>query len=235
MRGEVDHTALGQFFEHDVLDVDLHGGAAVDLEGEDAFEGAFGFFEIGELHRRFAVDLVHEVVSLRDDGVLMPLGHIGLDEVVLAREPFHAGGVDDDALAVLRDDAASAFLIHHRAVGRVRVDVALVAADGPFFVGVLAAAVLDAGVVALLADFGLQFEVFDLPAAPDEKLIVGQLLRSGRVADDLAIFDLPKIRIAIPAGEVFAVEDRFKTVLRGSGRESKEREEDETFHGWSRA
>ena len=36
--GEVDHTALGQFFEHHVLDVDLHGGAAVDLEGDEAFE-----------------------------------------------------------------------------------------------------------------------------------------------------------------------------------------------------
>lgn len=235
MRGKVDHAALGQFFEHDVLDMDLHGGAAVDLEGEEAFEGAFGFFEVGELHGRFAVDLVHEVVSLRDDGVLVPLGHIGLDEVVLAREPFHAGGVDDNALAVLRDDAASAFLIHHGAVGRVRVNVALVAADGPFFVGVLAAAVLDAGVVALLADFGLQFEVFDLPAAPDEKLIVVQLLRSGRVADDLAIFDLPQLRIAIPAGEVFAVEDGFKTVLGKSRGQQEQGEEDEAFHGRWRA
>ena len=42
MRGEVDHAALGQFFEHDVLDVDLHGGAAVDLKGDEAFERTFG-------------------------------------------------------------------------------------------------------------------------------------------------------------------------------------------------
>ena len=60
-----------------------------------------------------------------------------------------------------------------------------------------------------------------------------ELLRSGRVADNFAIFDLPKLWIAIPAGEVFAVEDGFEVVLRGSGREGKEREEDETFHGWS--
>jgi hypothetical protein len=66
---------------------------------------------------------------------------------------------------------------------------------------------LDAGVVARLLDLRLRLEVYDPSDTPDEELIIREPLRSGRVADDLAILDLPQIWVAIPAGGVFAVEE----------------------------
>ena len=186
----------------------------MDLEGDQALQRTLGFFEVEQVDRHLTVDLVNEVISLRDDGVLMPLGDIDLHRLMLAGEPALRFGVDDDALTILHDDAASTLFIDHRVVGMGGMNITLIAADGPLAVlRQFLAAVLDAGVVALLADFRLQLEVFHLPAAPDEKLIVSELLRSGRGADDLAVFNLPQLGIAIPAGEVFAIEDRFEACV----------------------
>jgi len=80
-----------------------------------------------------------------------------------------------------------------------------------------------------------QDEVAVLLRAP-EVLVAGRL-GAGVVVDD-AVEDLPVAVVAgghLPVGEVFAVEEGGETVLRGSGRESEEREKEETFHSGSRA
>ena len=81
------------------------------------------------------------------------------------------------------------------------------------------------------ADLRPQLEVFDHPTAPDEELIVLQLLRPRRGADDLAILHLPQLWISIPAGEVFAVEEGDKAVLGGEEGGGDEGEEEATDHG----
>ena len=103
------------------------------------------------------------------------------------------------------------------------MNIALVASDRPFLVRILTAAILDAGVIALLADFRLQLKVLHLPAAPNQELIVSELLRPGGVADDFAVLDLPQFRIAIPTGQVFAIKNGLKTILSNSRGQQEER------------
>ena len=91
-----------------------------------------------------------------------------------------------------------------------RADIGLIAlhfAFGRYFAAELNAAVF---LVWCQFDFELQMEIPDKILAFEEFI----LLDAWRLADDLAILDLPKLRVAIPAGEIFAVEEVFD-VLRG--------------------
>ena len=152
---EGEQGGFGQFFEDDILDLDDHRRAFVHLESEQAFEGAVLRLMVDEVDGDFAVDLMDEVVALRDDDVLVPLGEIDLHGVAFGGEPLVAFVVDDDALAVLDEDAASALFVDHAVVRGVGVDVALVAADDPLAdLGQLLAAILDAGVAGGAFDLG---------------------------------------------------------------------------------
>src|SRR6185503_3171346 len=135
-------------------------------------------------------------------------------------EPLLTAGVDDDRLAVLRDDAPALLVIKHGVVWRSRMDVALVAADRPGAdVLQFLAAVLNAGVVAGLFDLGVDLEVFHRAAAPDEELVIGQHLGIGGDAGEATVLHRPVLGIAIPTGEVFAVEQGFEAGVVGSGNE----------------
>ena len=175
-----------------------------------------------------------EVIALGDNGVLVPLGDVDFDGVAFGDDPLLSLRVDDDALAVLDDDAAAAFVVDHGVVHGGGMHVALVTADGPLAVlGEFAAPVLDAGVVAGLLDLGVEDEVLHFTAAPDQKLIVAELFRAGGLAGDRAVFDGPEFLVGVPVGEVFAVEERAEAVIGGvQGKGAQEEGEKQSgFHG----
>ena len=212
------HSALRQFFEHHVFDLHLHCRATMDLEGEQALQRTLRQLEVEQVDGHLAVNLVDQVIAPRDDGVFMPLGDIHLHRLMLADEPALRFGIGHHALAILHDDAATAFLIDHRIVRMRGMDVALIAANGPLAIfWQFLAAILNACVVAYLFDLGFQLEVLHHATAPDEKLIIGELLWPSRGAHDLSVLHLPQLGIPIPASEVFAVEQRLETIL-GEGR-----------------
>ena len=217
--GEGDDLGVGEGFEADVFDMDGVGVAAMELDGEEAFEGSAFFVEVGEFGGDLAVDFVGEVIAFGDDGVFLPLGDVDFDRGVLGNEPALGFGVEDEGLTVESEDAAAFFLVGHAGVLDGGVDVALVAGDGVRAdLGEKAGAVLDAGVVvAGDADGGAEFEVFDGAGAPDEEGVVRHGVGCGIVAGDGAVGDGPEFGVAFPAGEVFAVEEGFKAVLGGEG------------------
>ena len=93
------------------------------------------------------------------------------------------------------------------------MNVALITADRPLaHFGKLAAAILNARIVARLLDHRVEFEVLHHAAAPDEKLIVSKLRWPRRLARDAAVLNAPQLRIAIPTREVLAVEQRAKAI-----------------------
>ena len=122
------------------------------MKSEESLHGTPGFLKVRELHRHFSVDPMDDMVALGQHRIFVPFGNVYVHGVMLRRAPFHSGGIHDDALPVLGHDSASAFLVQHRAIRPVRMNVALVAADRPLPVLVLVAAVLNAGVVAALFD-----------------------------------------------------------------------------------
>ena len=194
----------------------------MDLKRENPRERTPRLLVVHQLHRDLAVEFVNEPVSLREDRVFVPLGDVHLHRLALRDHPALALGVNHHALAILPEDAAGLFAKEHGVVRRRGVNVALVAADRPLAdPGEFLAAILDAGVVPRLLHLRAQLKVLHHAAAPDEKLIVSQLLRPRRGADDAAILDLPQRRIAIPAGEVLAIEQRFEPRLRCVGLSSE--------------
>ena len=217
---EGDERGLREFLEHDVLDLHDHGRAFVHLEGEQAFEFAVLGVVVDELDGDLAVDLVDQAVALGDDDVLVPLGEVDLHGVTLGGEPLVALVVDDDALAVLHEDTATTLVVHHAVVGRIGMDVALVAADDPLAdLRQRLAAILDAGVAGGALHLGAEFEILH-DAVPDEELIVGEVVRSLGLAGDRAVLDGPELGVAVPAGQGLAVEERLEAFLgrkRGEG------------------
>ena len=189
----------------------------MELDGEEAFQRAFLLVVIDEFGGGLAVDEVAEVVAFRDDDVLIPLANIDLHGCVLAELPEAAVGIEHDVFAVEAEDAATLFLIGHAGVLDGGMDVALVAGDDPRGdLRQLAAAILDAAVVvADDADGGAQLEVIHFAAAPDEEAVVCHGFGRGIGAGDEPVFDLPEFRVAIPAGEVAAVEERGEGVVSG--------------------
>jgi hypothetical protein len=110
-------------------------------------------------------------------------------------------------LVVLGDDGPAAFVVQHRVVRRVGMNVALIATDRPRSdLFQLLAAVLDSAVVAALLDLGPQLKILDGAATPNQELVVGQRLIAFRNAGDAAVNDRPTRRVAFPAAEVLAIE-----------------------------
>ena len=75
------------------------------------------------------------------------------------------------------------------------------------------AAILDARVAADDLVLEPQHEVIDRSLPPDqERVALGRILLGG-VAGDRAVLDAPELRVAVPAVEVLAVEDRLEARL----------------------
>src|SRR5262245_45531003 len=97
-----------------------------------------------------------------------------------------------------------------------RVDVRLVAGDHevPRLADMLGS-ILNAGVAADDLELGLQLEVGDL-AVPNQEAIASLNLPVLGVAGDGAILDRPQVRLALPAGQVLAVEELLEAGLVGA-------------------
>src|SRR5688572_30514976 len=110
-----------QLRQADVLELNRHWIAHVDLQREDALADRLGRLLVGDVDGCDAVDLLDEVIALGGDRVLVPvvlldrfkdLGGFadGADDVLLARV------VDDNLLSALREDAAAVFVVEDAAV-----------------------------------------------------------------------------------------------------------------------
>jgi hypothetical protein len=91
----------------------------------------------------------------------------------------------------------------------------LIAGDDPFVD--FFAAVLNAGVAVLDAEFDFEDEVLDLAVPPDaERIAAGGIFLRGLPAD-YAVLYRPQPRVTIPAGQVLAVKNAYEARLRISG------------------
>ena len=201
------------------------GIAGVELDGDEAFEGAALLVVVDEDRGRLAVDLVLEAVAAGDDRELVILGDVGLHARAFADLPALAGRVHHHVDAVVAEDATAAFFVGHRRMDVGRMDVALVAKDRPRrHFRQPAAAILQAGVViADDLDRGADLEVLHL-AVPDQERVRLRLSDFAR-ADDHAVLDFPEARFAVPAGKVLPVEERREAFLGEDGQgEGKEEE-----------
>jgi len=98
-----------------------------------------------------------------------------------------------------------------------RIDVRLVAADAPLVrpVRQLETADLDTGISALDLVVGQQLEIVHLAVLPDqERVPIGRFLRR-RLPDDRPVLDAPEIRIARPAFQRLAIEERVVVAVFG--------------------
>src|SRR5687768_5147427 len=66
-------TAMLLLCQLDLLELNRHRRAGVDLQGEDALLGGVPGVLVDHFAHRDAVDLVDEVIALGDDGVLVPV------------------------------------------------------------------------------------------------------------------------------------------------------------------
>ncbi len=189
----------------------------MDLQGDDAVLAGHLVF-IDQFAHQVPVDLLDDAVSLGGDVVLVPVAV--LDELA---QFGRVGEAFDLVLAVLADHyllaaaGQAAAIVLAVASARVVVGgihVGLIAEDPPFL-GAFPTADLHAGVGEARighAELDLQLEVARLAAPPDEKRVVGRGILLGRLAGDAAVLDPPEPRIAVPAVQRLAVEQRAEAV-----------------------
>ena len=175
------------------------------------------------------------MVAATDNCVLVPVLFLeiaGFDELFLVRDfaddVFFAVFVDDHDIADVDEPASASFFVEE-ADGALSVhDIGLVAADDPF--SEFLAAILDAAVAACEAELGFEDEVFGFAVTPDtEGVALGGVVRGG-LASHGTIDNRPIPRVAVPAGEILAVEDGNETNFCGgfvSARDERRTETDE--------
>lgn len=155
---------IGQMLDAEILELNFHRGADVDLHSEHAFERATFFIEVDEIGGGMTVDPMLVMIAAHKHTKVLPFVRRKFFHFHGAGDPGLAIGRDDDFLAGVREDAASAFFVEHAVVvRRVGDDVALVAIDDvEADFGSHLAAVLEAAIAAG-ADFyfHLQVEVAD--------------------------------------------------------------------------
>ena len=203
----------------------------MELDGDEAFEGATLLIVVDEDRGRLPVDLVLEAIAASDDRELVPLRNIGLHPWAFTDLPALTSRVHHHVDAVVAEDAAAAFFVGHRRMHIRWMDVALVAEDRPRrHLRQAAAAVLQAGVV-IADDFDrrAEFEVLSL-AVPNEERIRLRFTDLAR-AYNHPVNDFPEARFAVPAGEVLAVEERREAVLGEDGQREGKQEREQWFHG----
>ena len=161
------------------------------------------------------VDALQQRGAARDEVKLVP--------VALLDETFQSLGVanggdqlllptagDPCELPARRKKAASPLLVDHPRELVRAIHVGLVALEGPLSdLGDDGAAVLDAAVGAFAdVEFHLQLEVAGRASAPNqERVLLDPLLRRA-FPDDFPVLRAPELRIAVPARQGLAVENR---------------------------
>src|SRR5699024_10038361 len=116
-------------------------------------------------------------------------------------------------LSAQRQKSAAALFIHLPRVRLLPVDVRLVALQHPpAYIRKFHAPVLHTAVAGLARQLvlHLQLEIPRRSAAPDAKDVVLRLMVRTRLASHHTVLHSPELRIAIPALQGFAVEDRLE-------------------------
>ena len=123
LQGEV----VGEVFDFEVLVLDFHRRAFVDLNGEDAFECSAVLVQVDQVGGGVSVDPVLMMVASDQDSEVVPLVGGEFFEGKVANDPGLSIGVYDDFLPGVGKDASTPFLVEHAIVlGRVGDDVTLV-------------------------------------------------------------------------------------------------------------
>ena len=186
-----------------------------------------------KLDGELSVDVLADVVAFGDDLVFVPLGDVDGDRVALGYDPTITCRISYDTLAILYDNTPTALVVDHGVVLGLGVHIALVATDGPISnIGHFFASVLNTGIVSGGAHLGFEFKVLELAAAPDEELIVVEMVGTFGATCDGPVFDRPEFGIAVPAGQVPAVKKGL--VFLGVERKAQangEKAGDEFSHG----
>ena len=190
---------------------------------------------VGEVHRCDTVDLMDLPVADGDDGQLIP---VGIDEF-LARVAHAANHLrravfaDDHPLKTLGNNPPPLFGVEHAEILGFGMEIGLIALDDKVFSGAdQLAAILHPGVVARKANLGLEDEVGDLAALPDQKRVAfGRVVFRG-LAEDRPSFDGPESWLASPARKVVAIEQDLCVSAQSRGcREGQQEERQEGAHG----
>ena len=215
-------------FDAKIAELHFHGRSCVKLERKDPIHCAFGFALVGDVDGLFAVDELLEMIALGDDDIFVPVALFerGLDFIGAADRAGHlflAIFIQNDFFAASREDAAHPLFIENTGVGRSGFHIGLIATDDPTFWIQNFAAILDSGIGETFGIEGLdfegaaEFEIADGIVGPDQESVVFDGVLLAGLANDCAVLDRPKIGVAIPAGEVFAVEDGSEAFFGGGG------------------
>ena len=172
---------------------------------------------VGQIDRRDAVELLHQVIALGDDDVAVPVLLLERRRRCPSPRPFRRRPAacprgHHDLLPALGEHAAPLLFVQRAGPLACRVEIGLVAADDPL--AHFLAAILNAAVAADNLELGPQLEVADFALAPDEKRVpLGRLL-GRRLAGDDAVLDAPEFGIAVPAVERLAVKQAAQSRFR---------------------
>lgn len=164
-------------------------------------------------------------VALAGHLVVVPAAHVDL----LLQLGRVAELLDQLGLVVLADhhllppqgeNSTVAFAVEDAGVLLVRGEVALVSANRPLapFLGLFPTPVLHSRVAADQAELETQHEVVEFPLPPDAEFVVGERVFLARDARDRTVLDRPPFRVAVPAVERLAVENRLEARLVGGGK-----------------
>src|SRR5262249_43568481 len=175
-----------------VLEAHFHRPTRVELQSENAVPGAG---RIVDVHAQLAVEVRPDLAAYRDDLVTIPLVRL---QVGLARL------VPQQAPAVLLVQLAPP----------AGADVGLIAFHLAVRQGLTAELHAAVALAWCQLDLERQAEIAGDHLA-DQELVA---LQAGTLADDLPLLDLPQLRIADPAGQVLAVEERLEIVRRRQDR-----------------
>ena len=201
-----------QFFNRDILCLDLSHAAGVDLDPDLTVGGDIRFgLEI--IERRDPVDPTTDAVALGEDTILVPLAFFDGDE--------DRGGIlgfSDDlvATALVVDLAVPAFTVVHLVAAHL-------GAVRDTHTAHLDAAVDEAS--AGQAQFHAQVEILVGLLGREEEVL--RDLRRKRAAANLAGLDAPPSGIAFPAGKGLPIEQGNRSGVNGQGEEQGQ----EAAHG----
>ena len=209
---------VGQVLDADVLEFNGHRRAGVKLQCKNTLHCSAVRVVVEHFDCLVAVENVNEMAASRDNGVFVPVFVFivaGLYQCVpvgdLADDDFIALFVNHHNVTDIDHPSPAALVVEEADLARFIFDLGLVAADAPF--AEVLTSVLDSGVSVVDAEFYLEDEVLRFSASPDAEGVSVCRVFLGCLAANCAVPDGPESRVAVPAGQVLAVEDADKTGL----------------------
>ncbi len=210
-------------FHLDVLELDHHWRAGVQLQRQNTGHITLGFVVVDDLSGDLAVDFQNDLVAVGDDMIFVPviLFDIVHQGISIAERAFGhlAVGADYGFLPSLSEHSAASFVIERPCVSAGQVDIRLVA------YGVAGrldpAANLYAGVGrrrAAYAVFQFQLEIVYIAKLPGEELIALDRILFGGASGDCPVLHGPVAHLSsFPSVERTAVKDRLEASLLSNG------------------